>query len=267
MAAHVGLTGLVTSWANNSHLIGAGVAGSKPSAFTLNLEADEFDTTPFTSGGAVYTSHLSGLRSITGEIRTRIDGAKLGNTGLITFSSGYVVGAKSYNLNLSATEHETTAFNATAPVAKTWIPGLLSWEGSYRCNHDDTTAAAQVGGIASASAVFRTIDDSTDHTLTGNIITTRGPITVQVGELAEIEYAFKGDGALAVAGTGTWTSPFVASVPANVANTAGSLVLQAVTSRTFTFSAFWTRIAIEVAVGQPITFVVGFRGSGDVTIG
>lgn len=254
------------SWASPNG--GFTSSGAADYSWTANLEADEFDVTAFNASGITSKSWISGLRSVTGELRVRYAPATIGSGGLVTFASGYVVGAHQYALNLACDAFDVTQFNATPPTVKTFIPGLISWDGSYRCWYDDTTALAQVGGIASAAATFKIVEDgvSNDHTLAGNIFTKGAPATVNVGTPAEVEYAYRGDGVLTAAGTGGAAFPNPIFPVGAVTCAASTLTLTAATGRTLAFSAFWTRISLEVNVSQPIVLTIGFQGSGAVTI-
>lgn len=255
-------TGVVTSWAGteNSALI---TGGSAPSEFTLNMGADEFDTTALSGSGVTTMAYLPGMYNLSGTIRSRIEPMRLGTAGFITASSAYLTNLRGWTMNL--VRQSLPADVQTSGAAQTYrafLPSLIDWNGTWTAFLDDTTAAVIPG--TSYSATFRLIDDTTDHTLAGTIITTGAGIPVRVGNTSEVTYNYRGSGAITAAGSGAVTRLFPTSpIPSSAA---GSLVLQAVTSRTYTMSAFWTRIGLNVPVDGPITVDIDFQGTGAVTI-
>lgn len=264
MAIATVTTGVVTSWAGteNSALI---TGGSAPSEFTLNSQADEFDSTPL-SGTTAARTYAAGMYNLSGTIRTRVEPLRLGTGGFITASGAYLTNLKGWQMNISRPALPADVqVNGTGTIYRAFLPGIYSWDGSWTAFFDDTTVCV-LPGTAYASAVFKILEESggTDHTLTGNIITTGMGIPIRVGELSQVTYNYRGSGALTSAGSGAVTPIF--AVGAWPSSAAGSLVLQAVTNQTFTQSAFWTRIALSVPVDGPITLDIDFQGTGALTI-
>ena len=256
-------TGVVSSWSGTEHtaLISG---GSAPSEFTLNSGADEFDATALSGSGVTTRTYKPGMYNLSGTIRSRIEPLRLGTAGFITASGAYLTNLKGWSLNLvrPALPADIQTSGA-AQVYRAFLPGLIAWEGTWTAFLDDATVAV-LPGNAYAAAVFRLIDDTTDHTLTGDIITTGVAIPVAVGNTSDVTYNYRGSGAITAAGGSAVTRLFPTSpIPSSAA---GSLVLQAVTSRTYTQSAFWTRIGLNVPVDGPITVDIDFQGTGALTI-
>ena len=79
----------------------------------------------------------------------------------MTFSGGYAVNVRSWNVSLTAESIETTVMAPTASY-RTRMGGLKSWSGSYSTYLDDTVLPDiddKLGGAA-ATAVFRLTDGS-----------------------------------------------------------------------------------------------------------
>lgn len=265
MAFHILDAGAVTSWGGteNTALISS---GSAPSEFTLALESDDFPTTAF-NPTVVFETGIAGLYSYTASIVTRLNPAQHGATGLVTHSSGYTAGVRSWSMDITCAEHDTTAYNATAPTAHTFIPGLVKWAGKYESLVDTATSLVQPGGSA-ASATFKILENgSNDQTLAGNIYVKRYDVRGKLGELCVVGADYMGTGTLTAAGTsGTGIGNPLFGAGAVAAPVAGSLVLTSSSGKTYTGSAFWTRVSIEHAVGGLITATIGVRFTGALTI-
>ena len=259
-------TGVVTSWGGteNSALI---TGGSAPSEFTLNSGADEFDTTALNGSGVSAMTRAPGMYNVSGSIRTRVEPMRLGTGGFITASGAYLTNLKGWNLNITRPAFPADVqVNGTGTAYREFLPGIYSWGGSWTAFFDATTPVV-LPGTAYTAAVFKILEEAagTDHTLTGNIVTTGMGVPVKVGDLSQVTYNFEGSGALTSAGSGAVTPIF--AVGAWPSSAAGALVLQAVTNQTFSLSAFWTRIGLSVPVDGPITVDIDFQGTGALTIG
>jgi hypothetical protein len=263
MAAIIGDTGSVVSWANNTALISGGVA---PSAFTLQMSANPLDATVFGSS-LVGRSSKAGLTEVSGTIQGKTSPTILGSTGLVTASGAYTTNVKSWTMELNAPPFETTAMTGAAQSFKSFIPGLISGTGSWTANVDGTTALV-LPNTEVASAVFKLVENaSNDHTLTCAIVTTDVSFGATVGELVEVTVGFSINGTITAAGTSGSGLPAPIFTAGSVAAPAlGELVLRSATSRTYTGSAFWSSIRINVPVNDLVTYDIGFQGSGSWTI-
>jgi hypothetical protein len=270
MAAVASTTGLVTSWAGtaNGLLVGSGSSG--PSEFTLNMSAPAEDVTPFVSGGVVYRRKIPNIITWDGSISAFLNPAKIGSSGLLTFSgmptSGSVVNAKSWEVNVTNTPADTTAFASGGVTYRTFIPTINAWSASAVCYLDGTTALVAPGAAAAAATLKVTEDGATDPGFTGNGFATQFGAPVKVGELTSVSYSIEGDGDLtATVGASTyaswWFAAAVVALPA-----AGSLVLQATTGRTYTGSAFWKSLKVSCMVDGVVKLDIGFQGSGTLAI-
>ncbi len=79
-------------------------------------------------------------------------GAFSGHSGNVTFGSGYTVNVYSWSIDYTAEALESTDFASSG--ARTFIPGLTGWSGSYECRLDSATPIV-APGAAAASATYR----------------------------------------------------------------------------------------------------------------
>ena len=239
-------------------------AGIGPMEWELRYVKPDIDVTKF-SPTVSFTTAIQNVHDWTATLRGVLAPAQIGSTGLVTASAGspYLTNVKAWSVNVSCPAIETTKFAVTAPTSRTYIAGILSWDGTYLVSVDGTTALVAPGGTY--TMLFRYLDAATDHTLAGDIYTTGVGPRAKVGELVEATYDFKGTGALTAAGSGTLTAP-VFSAGALTVPAATTLTLTAATGRTYTGSAFWTRIGINCPVADLVTIEMEARGTGDLTI-
>lgn len=266
MTAINGLTGEVVSWAGYTALLST-LFGEAD--FVLNETTVPLDSTTFGASAIVAASTIPGLRSATAQISGYFaNSVKSGHTGLVTFGDGYVLHARGWNINLTYDVHDVTEFNSTPPTDMSYIAGLARWSGSYTCLLDDSTGISNTTGAdgSSGSATFRIFDNTVDDELSGNIVVTGSNSNVLVGGLPGVTYNFVGDGDLAAAGTilgvastGIWSGGNL------VTPSAGSLVLQAFTGRTYTGNAFPSRVSFGCPIGGLATLGVQAQFSGGVT--
>jgi hypothetical protein len=262
MAATSGVTGLLaSSGSGNTHDL---ITNSDPYTGTLSLAADSFDATAFAASLESLT-YVQGLKSWSIDFGGRFQN-KAGLEASVTFASGYVVGCRSYTLNVSAPEYETTAFGASL-AWKTWTSGAYSWSGTFDVDIDSTTSLSDLtapgGAGAAATFKFGEEDPDVDDTAAGNIITTQLQGVVAIGDLNRATYTFQGSGNLTFAGENSLITAGTLGVPA--ANTATTLT--AASGKTFAGSTFWTSIGISAGVGSLVDITGTLRGTGALTIG
>ena len=115
--------------------------------------------------------------------------------GSVTFSGGYAVNVRSWNVSLSAESIETTVMAPTASY-RTRMGGLKSWSGSYSTFLDDTVLPDiddKLGGAA-ATATFQLTDGSGPN-IEGSIIITDIAVTATTDSAVEVEFTFEGSAA------------------------------------------------------------------------
>ena len=256
MAEVIADTGAV-SW--TTHLS----AGVGPMEWELRYNRPAVDVTKF-AAPVVFTTGIQNVYDWSATIRGVLAPAQIGSTGLVTSSAGspYLTNVKAWSINATCPAIETTKFAVTAPVSRTFVAGLISWDGTYLVSVDGTTALVAPGGTY--TMLFRYFDAATDHTLAGDIYTTNMGPRAKVGELVEATYTFKGTGALTAAGSGTLTAP-VFTAGALTIPAATTLTLTAATGRTYSGSAFWTRITVNCPVADLVTIEMEANGTGDLT--
>lgn len=263
MASIIADTGLVSSWANNTNLISGANA---PMSFDLSVEAPALKDTGFVSGGVGAHEFLANIYGWSATIRGRLNPAKLGNTGSVTFSGGYTVRVKNYSIDLNWGAEEDTGMSGSTVAAREFIPGILEWGGEYTCRVDDTTALVLPGASAASLTLKIAEDGANDVTLSGNAFAERLSTNIEVGRIVEAVYAFKGSGDLTSADGSTAYTPFLWADGVIVRPTTGSLVLRAATGRTYTGNAFSERVRITVPVDGIIEIEVTARGSGALAV-
>lgn len=265
MARYVVDVGAVTSWAGTANgILIAG--GALPAAYTLSIDADEFDQTGFASGGQSFMSYIKGLNSWTADITMRLGIPQIGNKGLFdTASATGVLHSRAWTMAIAATSKDVTVHNGSGVTWREFLPGLLSWGGTVTA-HADTAVGIPTPASFSA-VVFKLIENtSNDHTFTGDIILKNANPVVQVGEAATVQYNYRGTSTLTAAGsTGTGVPATIFAAAAIARPAVGSLVLTSAASRTYTGDAFWTGVNINCAVDQPIEVTVSVQGTGALT--
>lgn len=262
MAAVTGLTGEVSSW--NGTFNAALLALLAPAEFSLEMTGASLETTAFTPATGTQTvvaTKIPGLREWRGSFAGSQATATNGIAGTVS-GANYSTNVRAWEITMTAAELDTTVFQ-TANSWKTFAPGLVAWSGTYEALVDDTTLVA-VPDVATVTATF-SIDAS--NSWIGSIFTTGATVTGRVGDLFVVQYTFEGTGHLESSGT-------AAVLPDNngtvATPAAGSLVLYArdnngTNDRTYTGSAFWTRIAVSCRVGEVVRGTVNFRGTGALT--
>lgn len=246
-----GITGAITSWAGTDH--GALLTGQRPFNATLNYTADDVDTTAFADGGI--ETHIPGLTGWSVTWTAQLATPAIGAMGLVTFSGGYVSNLNAWTLNAVQAALEVPEFGT---ALKTFIPGLISWGGSFGGWLDGTTPAV-APGAAAAAAVFRYQDLATDAELAGNIFATQLGLSAAPSAANTINYSYRGTAGLTSTGTAKALNSLAATTPS-------SLVFTASTGRTFTGSAFWSSIGVSVNASQATTVTVTAQGTGALSI-
>lgn len=246
----------------------------KPYRFTLSIDGGAIETTGFGGSAIITRTNIAAPYSWSGSITCRSPNTPAtGFSGSVAWSSGnYSTNVRDWNLNLQCGEKQVTAFDGTGIVAHQFIPLAWSWSGGFTGYIDGTTALAlpTVPGATLATLTLKALENTgtTDDTLAGTAVVTQVGADVGIDGTGDYSYAFTGSGDLTAAGdnygvasTGVWSSG------ALVTPTAGSLVLTAATSRTYTGNAFPTGIAWRVGVDSGIEVTINFRGTGALTIG
>ena len=261
MAALTGITGALTSWGSGSIHAQLAATGTQPASFTLNLEGEDFDVTAFESAGV--GQHIKGLQGWSFDATAQLKVPDHGALGLVTYTAGYTTNLNAWTLDVQRAEFDVTAFAATE---KAYIPGKYDWGGSFAGFLDGTTALVAVNnGSEPATGTFKYQEKGgTDNTWSGSIFTTSANVSVSPQAVNAVSYNFRGTGALTQstpsAGAGVLPNGAIALTAAE------TVVLTASSGRTYTGSAFWTMIGLNVGVGQATVLRMRGRGTGALTI-
>lgn len=261
MAVSIGTQGQVVSWAGTFNA--AMLALVKPAAFTLNQQAQEFDTTGFSSTNtAIASTFLKGLRQWSGSLEGWNATPVHGVVGSVS-GTAYSANFRSWGIDIECDAKDTTSGTITN-YWRTWKPGLQRWSGFYECLVDDTTATTPVLGSADATAepLSASFTISSGNVWSGSIFTTGLQITSRVGDMNVARYTFRGSGNIGINGTAAFLPDNDSGTPTMVTMVAGSLVLETDDGVTYTGDAFPTRMSIAVNNNSDTKVSVQFQGTG-----
>lgn len=270
MAAITGLASDV-AWTGYTGLY-ASPGYVSPYAFTLDIQSGVVEATRQFPPTIVRT-HLALPYSWSGTITCRAHRtAVTGYSGSVSWSdSQYDTNIREWSLDLSWGEKDVTAFDGSGVVARTFLPLLASWRGAFSGFIDGTTALTlpNTGATTIGDLTLKLLETTTDDTLSGSAIVTQVGANVSALGEADVSYTFEGTGQLTAAGTnyGANSSGIFDDVAGTLKTpAAGSLVLTATSGRTYTGNAFPNRLSWRTPVDGGIECVIGFRGTGALSI-
>lgn len=264
-----GILGLVTSWQGTmaTQLIGTAV---RPYEFNISCNGEPADITGFSSS-ATAAEYVSGLRDATFDFSSwyPLTAPVLGNTGLVTFASGYVLFCKSWWLEIDFGEAPITGFDAAAVAGwRTYMPvQKFNWKCGWvaRAASGTPISLPPTTNTAAAAATFKIKEcGAADSSLSGTIVVATVSQPVKTRGESEVTYTANGSGdltntvgtsggpGLLRATTGVVT-PSVLDWDADSDGVPDTVVtLQSHTSRILTAPAFLRRLRIDVAADAPV---------------
>lgn len=274
-----GAAATITSVTSSTDLNRLLMTALKNTTITLSEDAEEFEVSEL-SGSGSGAEYIVGLASGSFDFEGVYpkSAPRIGNSGLVTYASGYAEFVNSWRLQCEYGETDITAFTGSAVLGRTFMPnGVYNWSGSYTAHAVSGNAISSVtaANTAAASATFKiTEDGGSDPTLSGNILATAVRQTIRKPDLQVCEYTFRGSGditetkgsslpALRVASTGAWTVPDWDTDADGDSDV--EVVLTTASGRTITAYAFLRSISVEVAIGQPIRVSGSVRFNGTIT--
>lgn len=264
MTSTIGLTGLLSSddGDNTKDLYRILNTSADPRRGTITMVAEIADASAFESSNPIAITNSAGIGSATGSFEALFprDGAAWGDEGLVTFASGYTENISGYTLNLACQAYDDTGFASTPPSFRSFVPGEISWSGSYTANIDNATAHSLPG--TSGAATFRLNDDTVDNSLAGTIIVNSVDWNVQRGAKNTATVGFVGSGNITSAGTNPLFTAGALATP-----DATDIVLRAEGDVDWDGAAFWTGLSISVVIGQPITITGTLQCTGSYVLG
>lgn len=258
MAVTVGRQASVTSWATSTFLTNLIDTLVDPVDCTFDYDADEIDVTAYAGGSLIYDEQIPGLKNclvaqITGVLATPI--TAIG--GAVAFSGGYVTNAFNWTWEANCDVIEATAFGS--PTHYSYIPGVVSWGGTFDAYVDGTTALVAPGAGAAAA----TFTLSSGNTIGGNIFATRLGVGLPLRGANTARYSYRGVSTVTFVGSANIAAAGTLATP----ETGKTLTLTSATSRTYATEAFWSKIAVSAPLRDRITCEVTAQGTGAVTIG
>lgn len=274
----VGTPATLTSVSGSADLAQLLITALKNYEFTVFEDSENFDVTEL-SGSTLGVERIQGLSSGTFDFVGFFpkSAPKIGNSGLVTYASGYVEFCSAWTLRAEFGEIDITAFNATAPTARTFMPnGVFDWSGTYTAIAVSGNAIGRptAANTAAAAATFKLTDDAAaDPSLAGNILIQSVRQTIQKAQKQALEYSWVGSGTLTetkgtnfpglrVAATNAW------GIPVWDANSDGTadveVVLTTASGRTITAFAFLRSIELSCEIGQPVRVSGSVRFNGTV---
>jgi len=267
----IGADGAVTTW-GSADFYSVLLSKISPNSATFQVMADPFDVTGI---GTAQSANISGLRSTQGTIdaRIKLGGTypTIGNSGLVTFASGYTTHVRSWDLTLETVAvHDITTFASTGPVFRTRRPDRVRCYGSYVARVDNSTdiIAPPTANSSGASMTLRYGDEATDDTIAFNALVTQTGTAIVDAQAQDVTCAFTATGAITPAGTNSilGSSATALEVPlweyTSGSSVPHTLTLTAITGKTYTTDAFWTRIRLQCTVDQVLTVSIDWAGSG-----
>lgn len=270
MGYTVGLEALISAGAASTDLGYLLNTSTKPYSAAIVIAGESLDATGFASTAPIAMDNLAGIRDWSGTFAGKFPKAApaSGHEGLVTWTSGgYVLGAHSWTISATATEHEHTGFASTPPTWKAWASGLYGYTGNYLVRASDATA---LGGIESGEVAFRAshVSGGNDNILKGNIHLTGRSSPFEVNGTPVVQYDFAVDGNLTFDGDSALFDVAAAGTPDPMERPqvqAITLRVDDAGSRTLTGDAFLTGWTLGAALGSPVEVSGSFRGTGALT--
>ena len=271
------ITSVTSSTANNLH--NCLILATRQVKCSYNFASDSEVITSL-DGSTVSREMLTGLQSGGFSFEGLYPRAspRLGNSGLVTFASGFVEFCDAWTLNVEFGEEDITPFDGTAIGWKRFMPSsTIEWSGTFTPKATSGTAMAMPTAVnsAGAAATFKlTEDGASDPAFSGNIIVTGNAYSVAHKEQVRPTYTFSGSGALTETVGSTLAGILRATTGAiaasdwdlNADGTPDITVLsQYFTSRTLSGAAFLKSLSLQNQVGQAVKVAGEVRYSGVVT--
>ena len=270
MAFDVGVNGNVSSWSSGDDAADI-LSNIGQYSFDASITADENDATEFSSSGVAALASIPGLKSISGTMRARFKpgGPLIGNGGLLTYSAGgYTAGVRQWSLSCSWTSNDSTAFNSTPPVWKSFVPGPLSWSYTAQGLIDSAAAIAlpdDPGGSLATVTMKLSEEGATDNTIAGSAYTQASNVgPIEPNTLSAVNFNGRGSGDLTFAGGSNILTAGTLGIPSY---DAADLVLKLTTGRTLSGVAFFTSLGITCDVAGAIDVSIGWQGTGVWALG
>lgn len=266
MAFTVSLEGLISGAGATTDFGYLLNTSSKPYSAAINVVAEALDGTGFASTAPISMEYLAGMREWSGSFAGKFPKASpaSGHEGLVTFANGYVLGAHSWTITATATEHDHSAFASTPDPWKDFASGLYSYAGNFMVRADSATA---LGGITEGAATFRiNTETANDNELSGTIILTGRSAPFEVNGTPVIQYDFVVKGVLSFDGDAAMFDVAAAGTPDPMERPqTETITLRMSGSRNMSGSAFLTGWTIGASLGSPVEVSGTFRGTGELT--
>ncbi len=120
-----------------------------------------------------------------------------GREGAVTIGGTDITEVTSWSLDLTRDVVESTVMNDTA---RSYVPGLVSFSGSFDFMLDAEAPSAQTGvDLDSASELaftFEAVKDDATATYSGNGLVTGKSISVEIEGMVTVSVTFQGTGAI-----------------------------------------------------------------------
>lgn len=201
---------------------------------------------------------------------------RFGNSGLVTFGSGYAQFVESWSMEFDFGELDITAFAGTAPTTRVYRPaGRPIVRGTYTARLVSDAAFANVSAVNStgAAATFKLSEDGTDPGFSGSILASRVAVSAGGNGLQTAAYSFEfADAVTSIAG-----STLPALLPSGTVDVSDwdtngdgtpdvAIVWQTAASRTVTANGYLRSLRVECNVGDVIRVSGTIRNSSAVTL-
>ena len=239
-----GLDAAVTSWTNNSGLIGTNAA---PGRYSVSAVSTMQDTTPLSPPNN-YATYRHGLRGWSGSFVSRLVPAIQGVVnGSVTWGT-YSTTVRSWRLTIASEVVDTTDLSATGR----WLtskPGLISATGVIECYlADDTGVDVPLPGATDGSEATATLQILTSNTLAGAFSIESVDYALSPSEEALLILGVRATGAITAAGTSQFFSAGVVTPNQSPSSDTITLTHDASGSKNVSGAAWWNAITVTVEV-------------------
>lgn len=260
-AINKGIKATVSSWSNNTSLVGS---GRTQAVYSITESSEQVDTTPLSPpNGFAQVRH--GLRSWGGTFLSRLSTATHGaGNGSVTWST-YSTNVRAWRCTIEAEPAVTTDFSATNRWA-TSRPSLIRAYGALECYTDDGASVdIPLVGATDGSEASLTLQLASSNTLAGtaSIFTVDGGASPRDDSLITLGFVFTG--AVTAAGTSNFFPAGVIAIRDDPSSDTITLVHDSDNSKQMSGAAWWRSVTVNVDVNSLVTAEVAFVGTGALT--
>lgn len=253
-----GLDAAVSSWSNNTSLVGSGRTQASYSVFQTS---ERLDTTPLSPTND-FAEVRHGLRSWGGSFISRLTTATQGVVnGSVTWGT-YSTNVRAWRLTVEADPIDTTDL-AAAGRWRTSKPGLLRAFGTIECFIDDAAGVdIPLVGATDGSEATLTLQLATSNTIAGSASIFEVPYTIAPRDDSIMTLGFEMTGSLTAAGSSNFFPAGTIAKRDDPSSDTITLTHDASGTKNVSGAAWWQSVTVNVDVNSIVTAEVNFIGTG-----